>query len=110
MPIDEFAQLSGAERYRNYARQLRFWRICGKGKCSRARNCCGDAKACFSRVTDWAKEVVHEAELEFRRNDPQAQALREELAKMVTNLARTMKTEKELATDPRHSGESRNPA
>ena len=55
-------------------------------------------------------EVAHEAELEFRRNDPEAKALREELAKMVTNLARTMKTEKELATDPRHSGESRNPA
>jgi len=54
--------------------------------------------------------VAHEAELEFRRNDPEAKALREELAKMLTNLARTMKTEKELATDPRHSGESRNPA
>jgi len=53
--------------------------------------------------------VAHEAELEFRRNDPEAKALRE-LAKMVTNLARTMKTEKELATAPRHSGESRNPA
>jgi hypothetical protein len=96
MPVGEFAKLSEAERYRNYARQLRFWRICRRGKCSRARNCCGDAKACFERVTDWAKEVVHEAELEFRRNDPEAKALREELAKMVTNLARTVKIEEEM--------------
>jgi hypothetical protein len=98
MPIDEFVKLSELERYRNYARQLRFWRICGRGKCSRARHCCGDAKACFRRFADWATEVAHEAELEFRRNDPEAKALREELARMVTNLARTVKTEKELAT------------
>src|SRR5262245_6720076 len=107
MPLNEFANLTEAERHRNFVRQLQIWRICPSGKCLRARSCRGDAKACFGKAAAWAQDVVREARIEFYRNDPQAQAEREELTRLVMNLAKTMKYEakqKEQAVIPAEAG------
>ena len=34
---------------RGWAGALSLWRLCGQGKCRRARACRGDARACFPR-------------------------------------------------------------
>lgn len=78
--------LTPEARYRLYAKGLQLWRVCHRGKCLRARACGGDPQSCFGRVGDWAKDVVNAAELEASRNDPEAQALRAELAEQIRRL------------------------
>ena len=81
--------LTAEARYRLYAKGLQLWRVCHRGKCLRARACGGDPEACFRRVGDWAKDVVHAAELESSRNDPEAQALRAELSERIRRMCLT---------------------
>jgi hypothetical protein len=81
--------LTAEQRYRLYAKGLQLWRVCPRGKCLRARRCSGDPQSCFHRIGDWAKDVVHAAELESSRNDPNAQALRAELAERVRRMCLT---------------------
>jgi hypothetical protein len=87
-----------ADGMRTICSRLRFWQVCGRKDCRRAKGCRGDAKACFSRTWPLLPEMVKAAVRAA------ALAARDNLSKADTALAVSRAMQECDETPPSASG------
>ena len=85
-----FATRSG---FRVYAERFQLWRLCSHAACRRAQACRGQLR-CHDRFAAWA-EAAKDAVQPGRMSNPEAEALRFELAERIRRMVRMEKDQSE---------------